>query len=66
MGLGLGEGGGRRARLLGFIWQTRNDGQNWIRKPNSLFRCTREKKQRMKKKGKKMRPDRGTPPKKAP
>ena len=22
--------------LLGFIWQTQNDGQNWIRKPNSL------------------------------
>ena len=22
--------------LLGFIWQTRDDGQNWIRKLNSL------------------------------
>ena len=22
--------------FLRFIWQTRNDGQNWIRKPNSL------------------------------
>ena len=36
--------------LLGFIWQTRNDGQNWIRKPNSLFRCTREKVKKTKEK----------------
>ena len=35
-----GESGGVwRARLQRFIWQTRNDGQNWIRKPNSLVRC---------------------------
>ena len=32
-----GEGGREeRARLSGFIWQTRNDEQNWIRKPISL------------------------------
>ena len=43
-----GERGGGRARLLGFIWQTRNDGQNWIRKPNPLFRSTREKKNKRK------------------
>ena len=29
------EGGGRD-RLLGFIWQTWNDEQNWIRKPKML------------------------------
>ena len=38
-----------RARLLGFIWQTRNYGQNWIRKPDPLFRCTREKEKKQKK-----------------
>ena len=36
-----GGGGGerwgrRRARLFWFIWQTRNDEQNWIQKPDSL------------------------------
>ena len=42
-GGGLGRWCGGRARLWGYIWQTRNDGEkNWIRKPNSLFRCKRE------------------------
>ena len=32
-----------KARLLGSTWQTRNDGQNWIRTLGSLFRCKSEK-----------------------
>ena len=29
-------GGVWRATLLEFFWQTKNDEQNWLRKPNTL------------------------------
>ena len=35
-------GEGRRARLVRFIWQIRNDEQNWIRKPFSLSRLSQK------------------------